>query len=130
VSKQILQVAKRKLSNFDENSVISFPIEISRRLNALSTPFYKPNVAHANFSVETIPAIRKTLTFKFRRKLCCFIPDSHISVFERSFHSTLHAELSPRQFQCQNYPCNSQNANIQISEKTVLFHSSLRYLGV
>jgi hypothetical protein len=65
VSKQSLQIAKRILSNFGENSVISFLIQISRRLNALSTPFYTPNVAHANFSVKTIRANRKTQKFKF-----------------------------------------------------------------
>jgi hypothetical protein len=60
VSKQSLQIAKRNVSNFDENSVISFLIEMFRRLRALSTPFYTPNVAHVDFSVETIPANRKT----------------------------------------------------------------------
>jgi hypothetical protein len=58
VSKQSLQIAYGNLSNFDENCVISFLIEILRRLNALSTPFYTPNVLHADFSIETIPANR------------------------------------------------------------------------
>jgi hypothetical protein len=65
-SKQSLQIAKRNLSNFDENSDISNRIETFRRLNALSTPFYTPNVLHADFSVETIAAHRKTQSFKFR----------------------------------------------------------------
>jgi hypothetical protein len=60
---------------FDENSVISFLIEMFRRLNTLSTPFYTPNGAQANFSVETTPANRKTQAFKYRRKLCYFVPD-------------------------------------------------------
>jgi hypothetical protein len=63
VSKHFLLIAKRKLSNFDENSVISFLIEMFRRLNALSTPLYTPNVAQANFSVETTPANRRTQSF-------------------------------------------------------------------
>jgi hypothetical protein len=130
VSKQSLQIAKRKLSNFGENCVISFLIQISRRLNALSTPFYTPNVAHANFSVETIPANHKTQTFKFRRKHCYFDPDCDITRFKRSFHSILHAERSALQFQRRNHPCKSQNAYFQISEKTLLLRSSLRYLGV
>jgi hypothetical protein len=75
VSKQALQIAKRNLSNFGENSVISIRIEILRRLNALSTPFYTPNVLHVDFSIETIPANRKWQSFKFRRKLCYFVPD-------------------------------------------------------
>jgi hypothetical protein len=59
-SKPALQIAKRNLSNFDEISVISFRIEILRRLNALSTPFYTPNVLHADFCVETSAANLKT----------------------------------------------------------------------
>jgi hypothetical protein len=74
VSKQSLQIANGNLSNFDESSVISFRIEILRRLKALSTPFYTPNVLHADFSIETIPANRKWQSFKFRRKLCYFVP--------------------------------------------------------
>jgi hypothetical protein len=54
-----LKIAKRILSDVDENSVISFRIEISQRLNGLSTPFYTPNVAQTNFSVELIPEIAK-----------------------------------------------------------------------
>jgi hypothetical protein len=75
VSKQSLQIANGNLSNFDENSVISFQIEILRRLNALSTPFYTPNVFHVDFRVETIPANRKWQSFIFRRKFCYFVPD-------------------------------------------------------
>jgi hypothetical protein len=124
-SKQSLQIAKRNLSNFDENSVISFRIEILRaykrsfhsilhaerigcrfqrrnipcksqnaifqistksllfrsglryygHINALSTAFYTPNVLHVDLSVEKIPANRKTQSFKFRRRLCYFVPD-------------------------------------------------------
>jgi malic enzyme len=113
VSKQSLQIAKRKLSNFGENSVISILIMISQVLNALPTTFYTPNVAHANFSVETISANHKSQTFKFRRKLCYFIPDRDIQAFKRSFHSILHAERSARQFQRRNNPCKSQNSYVQ-----------------
>jgi hypothetical protein len=73
-SKQSLQIPKRNFSSFDDNSVISFLIDIIRRLNAPSTPFYTPNVAHAKISVETIPANPKTQSIKFRRKLCYFAP--------------------------------------------------------
>jgi hypothetical protein len=48
---------------------------ISPRLNGLSTPFYTPNVAQTNFSVEIIPENRKTQSFRLRRKLCYFVPD-------------------------------------------------------
>jgi hypothetical protein len=36
-----------------------------RSLRALSTPFYTPNVLHVDFSVETIPANRKTQSSYF-----------------------------------------------------------------
>jgi hypothetical protein len=75
VSKQSLQIAKSNLSNFGEISVFSMRIEILRRLSALSTPFYTPKVVIVDFSVETIPANRKTQSFKLRRKLCYFDPD-------------------------------------------------------
>jgi hypothetical protein len=130
VSKQALQIAKRNLSNFDEMSIISFRIEILRRLNALSTPFYTANLFHVDFSVETIPANRKTQSFKFRRNLCYFVPDRDITSFKRSLHSILHAERIACRFQHRNNPCKSQNANFQISTKTLLFRSGLRHFGV
>jgi hypothetical protein len=130
VSNQSLQIAKRNLSNFDENSVISFLIEILRHLNALSTPFYTPNVVHADFRVETIPANRKTQSFKFRRRLCYFVPDWDVSTFDGSFHSILHAECIACRFQRRNNPCKSQNAIIQISTKSLSFRSGLRYWGI
>jgi hypothetical protein len=129
-SKQALQIAKRNLSNFDENCVISFRIEILRRLNAPSTPFYTPNVLHVDFSVETIPVNRKTQSFKFRRKLCHFDPDFDISAFKRSFHSILHAERIACRFQHRNKRCKLQNAIFQISTKSLLFRSGLRHFGV
>jgi hypothetical protein len=129
-SSQSLQIAKLKLSNFDENSVMSFLIEIFRSLNAPSTPFYTQNVVPANFSIKSCPANRKTETFKFRWKLCYFVPDWDISAFKRSFHSLLHAERSARQFQRRNNPCKSQNTNFQISVKTLLFRSWLIYFSV
>jgi hypothetical protein len=130
VSKQSLHIAKRKHSNFDENAVILLQIEILRRLNAISTPIYKPNVGHIDFSVETIPANRKTQSFKFRRKLCYFFPDSDTTTFKRSFHSILHSECSACRFQRRNNSCRSQNAIFQISTNTLLFRSGLRYYGV
>jgi hypothetical protein len=55
----IPEIAKRYLSDFDENSVISFRIEISQCLNGLSTPLYTPNVGQSKFSVEIFPEIAK-----------------------------------------------------------------------
>jgi hypothetical protein len=129
-SKQSLQIAKRILSNFDENSVISFLIEILPHLNALSTPFYTPNLLHVDFSVETIPANRRTQSFKFRRKRCYFVPYSDITAFKRAFHSILHAECSACRFRGRKIPCKSQNAIFPISTKTLLFRSWLRCFDV
>jgi hypothetical protein len=126
----IPSIAKRNFSNFDENSVNSIRFEILRRLNALSTPFYTPNVVHVDFCVETIAANRKTQSFKFRRKPCYFVPDWDITSFKRSLHSILHAECSACRFQCRNNPCKSQNVIFQISTKTLLFRSGLRFYGV
>jgi hypothetical protein len=145
VSKHSLQFAKRNLSNLDENSVISFRIEMFRRLTALSTPNNTPNVVHVDFSVETIPANRKTRSFKFRRKLCHFVPDRDTTAFKRSFkfrpkhcyldpdcdvstfkdsfHTIRHAVCSACRFQCRNNPCKSLNAIFQISMKTLSLRS-------
>jgi hypothetical protein len=128
-SKQSLQVAKRNLSDFDGNSVISFQMETFRHFYAHSTPFYTPNVAHVKISVETIPANPKTQSFRSRRKLCYFVSDGNISAFLSSFHSILHAERSACQFQSRQNPCKSQNAIFLISTRTLLFRSRRRYFG-
>jgi hypothetical protein len=92
VSKQSQQIAKLNLSNFDENTFISFLIEILQHLNALSCPFHTPNLLHVDFSDETIPANRKTQSFKFLRKLCYFVPYWNTTAFKCSLHSILYAE--------------------------------------
>jgi hypothetical protein len=125
-----LQIAKRNLSNFDESSVISIRIEILRRLNALSNPFYTPNVVHVDFSIETVCVNRKTQSFKFRRKLSYFVPDWDTTAFKRSSHSILNAQCSASRFQRRNKRFKSQNAIFQISTKYILFRSGLRYYGV
>jgi hypothetical protein len=126
----IPEIAKRNLSDFDENSVISFQIEISQRLNALSTPFYTSNVEQTNFSVEIIPENRKTQPFKFRRNICYFVPERDISALKSSFHSISYAERSANQFQRRNNPYKLQNVILQVSTKTLLFRTGLRYLSV
>jgi hypothetical protein len=90
------------LFQISTKTVISFRIEILQRLNALSTLFYTPNVAHVDFSVETIPANRKTQSFKFRRKICYFDPDWDITAFIRSLESILHTERTACRFQRRN----------------------------
>jgi hypothetical protein len=130
VSKPSLQIAKCNLSNFYEISVIPFRIEIPMHIEAVSTPFYRANSLHVDFSFETIPANRKTQSFKFRRKLCYFVPDRDSTAFKRAFHSILQAECSACRLQCRNNPCKSQNAFFQISTKTLLFRSRLRYYRI
>jgi hypothetical protein len=73
--------------------------------------------------------IAKRNSFKFRRRLCCFVPDWNTTALKRSLHSILHAECSACRFQCRNNPCKSQNAFFQTSTKTLLFRSRLRYYG-
>jgi hypothetical protein len=130
VPKQPRKIAKRNASSFDENLVISFRIEIGRRSNALPTAFYTPHVVDVDFSVETIPANRKTQSFKFRRKLCYFVPDWDTTAFKNSFHFVLHDQCSTCWFQCRNNPCKLQNAIFQTSTKTLSFRSWMRYYGI
>jgi hypothetical protein len=94
-----------------------------RRLSAPSTPFYTPNLLHVDYSVVTIPANRKTHSFKFRRTLCYFVPDVDVSTFKCSFHTILHAERIACRLQWRDNPCKSQNAIFQISTNTLLFRS-------
>jgi hypothetical protein len=54
----------RSFVDFNEKvTVISFPIEIFRRLNAQITAFYVQNIAHVVLCVDTSPTTRKTPSF-------------------------------------------------------------------
>jgi hypothetical protein len=70
-----LRLVKLNQSAISTKTAISFQIEIFRRLNALSTPFYAANAAHADFSVNTSPASRKTQSFLDSEENCYFVPD-------------------------------------------------------
>jgi hypothetical protein len=74
-SKQALQLAKLNHSLLSTTTVILFLIDIFRRLNGLSTPFYAANAVHADFSVETIPATHETQSFFAFDDNCYFVPD-------------------------------------------------------
>jgi hypothetical protein len=128
VSKQSQQIAKLNLSNFDENTFISFLIEILQHLNALSCPFHTPNLLHVDFSDETIPANRKTQSFKFLRKLCYFVPYWNTTAFKCSLHSILYAERIACRLQWRDNPWKTQNAIFQISTNTLLFRSWFQIL--
>jgi hypothetical protein len=73
--KQAQQLAKLNLSPISTKTVISFLIEILRRLEAVSSPFYAPNTVQADFSVETSPATRKTPSFLDFIQNCYFVSD-------------------------------------------------------
>jgi hypothetical protein len=73
--KQAQQLAKRNPSSISSKTVTSFLIEIFRRSDALSTPFYAPNTVQAYFIVETSPANRKTQSFADFDENCYFFPD-------------------------------------------------------
>jgi hypothetical protein len=74
-SKQALELAKHNLSSISTNTVISFRIELFRCFDALSTPFYTPKAVHAEFTVETSLATRKTQSFVDFDENCYFVPD-------------------------------------------------------
>jgi hypothetical protein len=62
-SEQALQSANRKHLAILKRTVISFLIEIFRRLKAHFIPFYTQNVVHVACCVGTSPAARKTQSF-------------------------------------------------------------------
>jgi hypothetical protein len=74
-SKQALPIAKLNLSSLSTKTVISFLIEIFRCFDALSTPFYTPKAFHAEFTVETRAATRKTQSFQDFNENSYFVPD-------------------------------------------------------
>jgi hypothetical protein len=112
-SKQSLQIAKRNHSNFYEISVISFRIEILRRSYAPSTLLYTPNVLHVDFSVETIPANRKTQSFKFLEiSVISFRIEvlRHLNALSTSFYTpnVLHVDIS-----VETIPANRKTQSIK-----------------
>jgi hypothetical protein len=107
--------AARKTHPFvdiDQNSVISFLIEIFRRLNAHFTSFCTKNVVNTALCVGTCPAARKSQSFVDFDEKCYFVPDWDISTFKRSFYSILHAERIKHSFMRRNMPRSSQLAII------------------
>jgi hypothetical protein len=115
--KQSLQIANRNLSNFDENSVNSVLIEIFRRLNAHSTPNYTLNVAHDNFSAETIPANRKSQSLNFDANS---VNSVLIEIFRRlNAHSTPFYTLNVMiaNFSAETIPANRKTQSFKFRGK-------------
>jgi hypothetical protein len=133
VSKQSLQITNRKLSNFDEISVISFLIQISRRLNALSTQFHTSNVAHANFSVETIPANRKRNLSNFDQNSVISFPiemSRRLNALSTPFYTTSVAHAN---FSVETIPANRKRnlSNFgENSDTSILIAISRRFNGL
>ena len=80
--------------------VMSFLLEIFRRLIATSIAFYTPNAMHASFIVETNPTVRKMrphtrLWWQTERY---FVIVGDISSFKRYSHRILHVECYARCF--------------------------------
>ena len=86
--------------------VMSFLLEIFRRLMAISIAFYTPNAMHASFSVETSPTVRKMRPYsRSCRKLC--VISVLLGIFRRliaisiafytpnAMHSSFIVETSP-----------------------------------
>jgi hypothetical protein len=99
--------------DYDENCVITYLIEIFRRLNASFIPFCAPNALHATFSIGIISAARKTQSFVDYDENSNFDPDGDIATFKRCFHSIFHAERSACHIQHRNKPCISENTIIR-----------------
>jgi hypothetical protein len=73
-------------------TVISFLLEMFRRLNAVFAAFDTSNTTHAKFSIETSPAARETPPFDdFDRY---FFPALDISTFKRCFYCISQAKYS------------------------------------
>jgi hypothetical protein len=70
-----MQLAKRNHSSLATTDVISFLIDTFRCFDALSTPIYAANAMHADFTIETSPATRKTQSFRDFDENCYFVLD-------------------------------------------------------
>jgi hypothetical protein len=122
VSKQYLQNAKPNLSNFNDISVISFWIEILRRSYAVSTLVYTPNVVHVDFSVERIPANRKTQFFQISTKSLSFSFSNEI--LRRSYAlSTLFytSNVLHLDFSVETIPANRKTHSFKFRRKLCYF---------
>jgi hypothetical protein len=97
-SKLAQRLVKRRLTSI--LIVISFLMEIFRRLNAVSTAFHTPNPTHATFSFETSPADRKTPPYVDNERI--FFPVGDISKFERCFCCISHEECNALHFYLRN----------------------------
>jgi hypothetical protein len=95
-------------------TVISFPIEIFRRLNAQITAFYGQNVVHAALISKQAQRLAKLdhssiLTQNDRN----FLSDWDISTFKRPNYCILRSERSARRIKLRNKPNDSQNSIIR-----------------
>jgi hypothetical protein len=99
-SRQVQQVVKRRITSI--LIVISFLMDIFRRLNAAFAAFDKPNTTHASFSFETSTATRKTPPYVDNERI--FFPDGDILTFKRCFCCFSHEECNAQHFYLRNKP--------------------------
>ena len=93
--------------------VISLPIEIFRRLNAIFTALCVQNGVHAFSSVETSPDTSKSKSFVVLSKFMRYSsPDRDISSLKRSFHCIMRADRSACALQRRNEPRHTKIAII------------------
>jgi hypothetical protein len=91
---QALRLVKRRRSSI--LTVISFVLEIFRRLNDVFTAFYTPNTTHATFSFKPSPSASYTPPFvDFDPN---FVAVGDIPRFKRCFCCISQAEYNPRHF--------------------------------
>jgi hypothetical protein len=96
-------------------------MEVFRRLNALSTPFYTPNVAHANFRVETIPGNPKTQSFRFDEHS---VISFQMEIFRRFYaHSTpfYTPNVAHTKISVETVPANPKTQSLKFRRKLCYF---------
>jgi hypothetical protein len=122
VSKQSLLIAKRNLSDFEEISVISFRIEMFRRLRAVSTLSYTSNVRLTSFSFEISPANCKTQSFVYLVEISVISFRTeilrHLNVLSTAFYTphVVHVDFS-----VENIPENRKTQAFKLRRKLWYF---------
>jgi hypothetical protein len=99
-------------------TVISFPLETFRRLNAHFTAFYAQNIVNAVVSVDTSPPTRKTRSFvDLTKNVRNFLPVRDIPTYKRPTYCIRPAEHTARCTKHRNKPNNLPNAIIRRFER-------------
>jgi hypothetical protein len=113
-------------------TVISYPLEIFRRLNSLVTAVYAQDIVRTVISNDRIPKTRKTRSLaELAKDNHTFLPVRDFSSFKLPSYCILRAWHSPRCIKQRYKPKNSQNAIIvDFNEIWPQFSTRLRYFDV